>query len=372
MDLDALASSYRRAIEKWPDAATLNASYLGLGSSLSRGGHGLTEHVKAFLECVCRTVLVEFDRPEPTGEPTTTQLLVCAFEAVGVKNSRRGNKIDRVLGALNKLADALADVRNEDGPVAHGKDGFLDNVGEDHARVFLAAGDAILSLLLNALEGKHPRIDVTREPYARFPHLHDRIDAAVGLRAEVDSDGDTPVLVISIIVGNEQEIPLRVEASRLLYGLDRAAYVDVLSSVAEAERDAAADTEEVVEGQTDVPVPSGHELRPPADLVSLAGQHDGPMSPLQTGVIEVLAAEGWDPALAVGDVRLVESLVLTIRNNLGVDWETSPVLRPRLKVACKRLFVRFGADSKRAAASADRLLAWLVTHARVLEEAAVS
>ena len=81
------------------------------------------------------------------------------------------------------------------------------------------AGDAILSILLNAFEGKQPDLIATREPYENFPHLNDRIDRAVAVEARIDEDADRPIVVFSVATGPRREaIELRVEPSRLCMG----------------------------------------------------------------------------------------------------------------------------------------------------------
>jgi hypothetical protein len=43
-------------------------------------------------------------------------------------------------------------------------------------RTYLYIGDAILGLLLSALEGKEPDLEFTREPYERFLQFNNQID----------------------------------------------------------------------------------------------------------------------------------------------------------------------------------------------------
>jgi len=243
IDIDVLAPNYRRVKEKWGDAALLSGGYAAILRCADGGGHGLLEHIKSFIESTCVTILAEFDRKLETGTPSATELLVAALKCFGFENSRGANNLDKLLSGFNKLSDALSDMRNEAGPVAHGKDGFLDAIDADQCRAFLHVGDAILSILLNAMEGKEPNLVVTREPYERFPHLNDRIDNSVAVQVKVDPDATPSMIVIK--VASEQfgdEIELRVEPSRLLYGVDRSIYVEVLKSVGKIEVEAGADT----------------------------------------------------------------------------------------------------------------------------------
>ena len=228
-DLDAVAPNYRRAQKRWPAASLLRTHYEALAACWTGTGHGLVEHVKSFVECVCRTILDERGVPD---EPraTNTRLLVVTLEALGLRRSQRAYAVDKVLSAFNKLSDALADVRNKQGPVAHGKSGFVDSLSADYRRVFLYVGDAILGLVLARDEGVNPDLLATHEPYENFDHLHARIDAAVRAEVDVEDDDGSVVLVVSLHVGGEAMV-LRVEPSRFLYEIDRQAYVEALSSV---------------------------------------------------------------------------------------------------------------------------------------------
>ena len=232
-NLDALAPNYLRAVQRWPGASTLANGYEALATCVSDGAHGLVEHVQSFVESVCLTIMVEYSEPKPSNKPSTTDLLVAAFRALGLENTKGVDKLDKVLSGFNKLSDALSAMRNVNGPVAHGKDGFLDPVSADHARAFLHVGDAILGVLLNALEGKEPNLKVTREPYETFQNHNECIDRAVNVNVQIDNEDEGPTIVFSVAMGSHEEvIDLRVEPSRLLYGVDRQAYIEVLNMVA--------------------------------------------------------------------------------------------------------------------------------------------
>jgi hypothetical protein len=69
-----------------------------------------------------------------------------------------------------------------------------------------------------------------------------------------------------------------------------------------------------------------------------------------------------------GDADLVESLLATADQNLGVDWEQRPALQARLKVASRRVLVRFGLEPERAEGVAERLVAWMKAEASGVDE----
>lgn len=356
MNLDATLPlpNYRRASERWPQAPALLQYHEAISNCIAGDGHGVVEHVKSFIECVCITILGEFGEPLPSSDPTSTELLVAALKPLGLQNTRGASKLDKVLSAFNRLSDALSEMRNENGPVAHGKDGFLDVIEEDHARAFLHAGDAIVGLLLNALEGKQPNLLFTREPYERFKHLCDRIDRSVGIEAEVDDESGGPILVLSLsIFGRTEKLKLRIEPSRLLYGIDRTAFVGVLTDAPETLE--VEDEEEVSPPATPAPEPETvTHTKPPAVVV--VDEYAGVFANLRDGLRAFVVSEGIN---AAPNDELLNSLLATAELNSGVDWQTRENLQARMKVGFRRVLGKEGIDPTKITDASERLLTWL-------------
>ena len=364
--LDALVPNYRRAQQRWPSAPTLADGYDALAICFCNSTHGLVEHVKSFIESVCLTIMGEFDKSKPSGRPTSTDLLVAALDALGLSNTRGATKLDAVLSGFNKLSKALSRMRNETGPVAHGKDGFLDPVTIDHARTFLHVGDAILGILLNALEGKEPNLVVTREPYETFKHYNDRIDRDASVEARVDEEGDRPVVVFSITTGSHEEpIKLRVELSRLLYGTDRQFYIEVLKATNPAPivtvdeaKEYKEEEELTVSKADDTPAFAPVEaVGPVTEVISVYG---GTFDTLRSSLKTFLTLEGVNPAVtSAGEEQLIDSLLATVDKNMALDWKIREPIQARLKVSCKRVLIRFGTEPEKADEVAKRMVAWL-------------
>lgn len=362
IDLDELVPNYRRAQRRWPSAPSLTKHYASLASCYEGCSYGLIEHIKSFIESVCITIMGELREPIPSSTPSTTDLLVAALFPLGLRNTRGASKLDKVLSGFNRLTDTLAEMRNETGPVAHGKDGFLDAVAADHARAFLAVGDSILGVLLNALEGKEPDLNVTREPYESFPHLNERIDRAVRVEAWVDEDGERQIVVFSVAMGPlGEELELRIEPSRLLYGIDRGAYIEVLKTaelvIPEAEEEA---KEPSLEAEPTEPAEVLLAASEGSPLVALVPRYSGPLDPYRVELRMILAAEALDSEMTDGDGnRLADSLFATMEQNIGLDWMERESIQARIKVSCKRVLVHFGVDTGTAAKIGDHLVAWL-------------
>lgn len=347
--------NYRRASERWPQAPALLQYHEAISQCIAGNGHGVVEHVKSFIECVCTTILIEFGEPLPS-KPTSTELLVEALKPLGLQNSRGASKLDKVLSAFDRLSDALSEMRNENGPVAHGKDGFLDAIEEDHARAFLHAGDAIVGLLLNALEGKQPNLLFTREPYERFTHLCERIDRSVGLEAEVDDESGGPILVLSLsIFGRPEKLKLRVEPSRLLYGVDRTAFVGVLADAPETLEVDGEEQEETAPAVTPAPEPETiSHLQPPAAVI--VGDYSGAFASLRDGLRAFVVSEGIN---ATPTEEFLSSLLATAESNSGVDWQARENLQARMKIGFRRVLAKEGVDPSKVSDASERLLTWL-------------
>ena len=361
-NIDALAPNYRRAVQRWSDAQTLANGYDALEVCFLDRAHGLVEHVKSFIESVCLTILSEFDQPKPSN-PNSTALLVEALGALGLKNRKGADQLDKVLSGFNKLSDSLTAMRNVNGPVAHGKDAFLDPITIDHARAFFHVGDAILGVLLNALEGKEPNLKVTREPYETFQHHNKRIDRAVQVNARIDDEEELPTIVISVSTGSHEEvIELRVEPSRLLYETDRPIYITVLemtNAVSVVPVDEAKGKKE--EGK--MTVSKGHEILPigsTGPITAVVPEYSGNLAVLRSALEAVLASEGLTSAAPrTGNGQLLDSLLATVDQNMALDWKNRESIQAKLKVACKRVLVRFGTKPKKADEVAKRMVAWL-------------
>ena len=358
-ELDALAPNYHRAQRRWPHAPNLSEHYDGLAICFDGNQHGLIEHIKSFIESVCVTIMGEMREPMPSSRPSTTELLVAALRPLGLRNTHGAQKLDKVLSGFNRLSDSIGEMRDEAGPVAHGKDGFLDALTADHTRAFLAVGDAILGVLLNGLDGIEPDLSVTREPYENFPHLNERIDLAVNVEARVDEDDERPVVIFSVETGH-QVIELRVEPSRLLYGIDREAYIEVLKT---AERDAefeeeGAETESAVEAVEPSKVPWVTAER--GSRLVLVPAYSDSFEPHRPGLEGFLEAEDIKPGSTDESAnRLIDSLLATVEQNVGLDWVEREPIRARLRVACKRVLVHFGTDATKATEISGLLVGWL-------------
>jgi hypothetical protein len=292
----------------------------------------------------------------PSSEPSTTELLVEALRVLGLQNSRGASKLDKLLSAHNKLTDALNEMRNENDPIAHGKDGFLDALTINERRAFLLTADTILALILRAYDGKEPDLQYTREPYDRFQHLHERLDGAVTVESTIEDDQDGQEIVITLRTGNLPEgIQLRIEPSRLLYAIDRTAYVELLpSSTAPAATSTPfADTSATASSE----LRRAPEAEPPTPEVVLSYQ--GFLSPLKESLDRYLQSLGLSSTVPpTSGMSLRDSLLATAERSMGLDWASREPLLAGMKVALRRTLMQFGIARGRDEEAAEHLVSW--------------
>jgi len=347
--LDDIAPAYRAACERWPDAPNLQQHYKDLARTYEENGSSLIELTKSFLEAVCWTVISELGaKPPDSSRPTTTELLSCVLDALGLRNQRGVGPLGKVISGYNKLAEGLNELRNQDGSVAHGKDGFLDAISSRHARVYLLSADSVIALILSAYDGKEPNLLTTREPPDRFRHLNERIDAGCALDAEVDIDEG--VLVVRVLAGaqaSDEAIELRVPPSELLYHLDRQAYLSVLEALREVpppEREE--ETEPVVEEETEAAevVTEREPMAPPEPApepsrLQLLDAYQGRYRDKATALYEFVIHNllNGNDAQAQQVLRFVNTLLAEMEKLAVVDWPKRPSALAKVKVYLKRL-----------------------------------
>ncbi|MCF4150877.1 abortive infection family protein [Dethiosulfovibrio sp. F2B] len=367
--LDDIAPAFKAAASRWPDAPNLQEHYVDLVTTFECKGCSMIELCKSFVESVCITVLNELGYPVPSNRPSTQTYLTVVLESLGLQNTRGASVFDKVLSAYNKLADALNEVRNQEGGIAHGKDGFIDAINERHSKVYLLSADTIIFVILQAYDGKDPFLLKTREPHTRFSHLNERIDAATQIEAEVDEDG---VVDLSFQAGTLRDgFNLRVPASELLYCLDRQAYVDVLDAlggvVIQTEEEEMSETEEVSPeepgftiNQEEVAVDQKEFLsRKPQVVTSYQGKYTDQISSLYDFIIHDLL-RGNDTSAAQVE-NLTYSLLRGMEELAVIDWNKRNSRETKVRLFVKKLIKIFGLEEIDES-SVEQIVAWLTIH----------
>ncbi|MGV0958232.1 MAG: abortive infection family protein [Limnohabitans sp.] len=221
----------REACSHWRDASMLQQTFEELERALAEDNDACIDSAKAIVEVVCQIILQELDSPSNPVRPVEALPTFGAWMSAAVRALKLGdirhNGFQKLVSQHRKLTDALGDLRNDAGTASHGREGFLQRLSIHHRRAAVLSSDAIVTFLHQAYQEAELDLVRTREPYERFDHLHRMIDAQVSLQADVDEEG---FLAVDVSLPSGDVLPLRVEASRLLYQLDRDAYVEALNA----------------------------------------------------------------------------------------------------------------------------------------------
>ena len=209
----------------WRHAPMLQQTLDTLEREFADDSDASIDTAKALVECACRLLVEELDDPAAPLKPAKSDIPLAELLGLATRMLGLGEVRDRAFATLikehNRLADALRVLRNEAGTVSHGKDGFIRKLSVHHRRAALLAADAIVTFLHEAYLERDPDPVLTLEPFERFAESNATIDEYAAIIAEADEDG---ILRARVLLPNDEEIPLSVEPSRLLFGVDREAY----------------------------------------------------------------------------------------------------------------------------------------------------
>ena len=374
---DLLGPSLRRAALRWPDANNLRIRYEEMRTAYDAGSDAVLEHCKAIIETVCHTILEEMGAGPPENDDLTAYV-IAARSALGIDNTRGASRFDSVLSAHNRLTDAIKEVRNVEGAVAHGKDGFLDRMSVYHARTYVLAADTVVGLLVEAFDGVQPSLRHTRDPHERFEHLNARINDRVAIEAVSDDEDGTVVLTVRA-GGGLDPFELRFSPSRLLYDLDREAYVEVLDALREAPQEPAAEREEeieeavaaagveavpAVEPERAHPEPSRLPTRDLRSYLERQNSYEGKYAPqIQAFFDTLLHTHHLDRHLSNEDLQALTCTLLHAFEGLEtVDWNTHRSTRSRMQIVVGRILRSFALPEERTGELRVAIVEWFAAN----------
>ncbi|MFM2043678.1 MAG: hypothetical protein RLY86_2254 [Pseudomonadota bacterium] len=221
----------------WSHAPMLQQTFETLEREFADDNDACIDAAKGIVECACRLIIEELDDPVSPKKPTKADVSLGELVGIATRMLRLGEIRDRAFSDLikqhNNLTECIRLLRNSAGTVSHGKDGFIAKLSAHHRRSALLAADAIVTFLHEAYLEREPDPLRTFEPYERFEMSNDLIDQFAGFRVEGVEDG---YLAVTILLPGEEEIPLSIEPSRLLFGVDREGYKYALNACREAAR----------------------------------------------------------------------------------------------------------------------------------------
>lgn len=232
----------REACSHWRDAPMLQQNLEALEQTLDQNNDACIDCAKTMVEVVCRVIVESFHTPlaplKPLQEtPTLSDWLSAAVRALKLGDIR-DEKFKKLVSSHHKLAGALDDLRNQAGPASHGKDPYLERLAIHHRRSAVLAADAIVAFLHKAYLDTKLNPTRSREPWECFADNNGLIDTHVELAVQTDDEG---VPSLRFLLPGGDVLPLAIEVSRLLYQLDREAYVEALNAARSVSGDEIAD-----------------------------------------------------------------------------------------------------------------------------------
>lgn len=232
----------REACSHWRDAPMLQQNLEALEQTLDQDNDACIDCAKTMVEGICRVIVENFHTSlaplKPVQEtPSLSDWLSAAIRALKLGDIR-DEKFKKLVSSHHKLAGALNDLRNQAGPASHGKAPYLDRLTVHHRRSAVLTADAIVAFLHKAYLDAQLDPASSREPWECFADHNALIDEYVGLTVETDDAGLTS---LQFLLPGGEVLPLTFEVSRLLYQIDREAYVEALNAARSASSDDTAD-----------------------------------------------------------------------------------------------------------------------------------
>ena len=220
----------------------LQQTFDALERSFSADNDACINSAKCVVEVVCKIIVDELDNPalqiKPKEESPSFGVWMSAAVRALKLSDVRNTAFQRLISQHHKLTTTLGDLRNDAGPVSHGKDGFIEKLSVYHRRAAVLSADAIVAFLHQAYRETELNLLRTREPYERFSVQNEVIDKWCGYRsAEIDADGSLSVTVAlpSDAPGEVGSMVIEATPSQLLFQLDRTAYIEALNAARSAE-----------------------------------------------------------------------------------------------------------------------------------------
>ena len=228
----------RECCAHWRDAPMLQQTFDSLEKSFSTDNDACIDSAKCVVEVVCQIIVDELDDPALSIKPKEENPPFGAWVSAAVRALKlgdvRNSAFQKLISQHHKLTTTLGDLRNDAGPVSHGKDGFIERLSAYHRRAAVLSADAIVAFLHQAYRETELNLARTREPHDRFPTQNGLIDKWCSYTgAEIDEGGSLNVTVD--LPGDAGNLVIDTSPSQFLFLLDRPAYIEALNAAVSAE-----------------------------------------------------------------------------------------------------------------------------------------
>lgn len=210
----------------WKNAAMLQQTFEALEKAFEEQNDACIDCAKSMVEVVCRAIIDELDDPRnphkpPKEHPSFGDWMTAAVRVLKLGDNRDAS-FRKLVSQHHSLTSCLGDLRATAGPVSHGKEAFIERLSDHHRRAAVLSADAIVAFLHHAYLGAEVKIGQTKRPYEDFATSHLQIDRWAEMSLDRDESG---AHIPTVSIGSE-EFPVTIDASAILFHLDRTAYVE--------------------------------------------------------------------------------------------------------------------------------------------------
>jgi Abortive infection C-terminus len=219
----------RECCSFWPDAENLQQTFQAMEQSFTDNNDACIDCAKSVVEVICRIIIDELDntaapiKPKES-HPSFSKWVSAAIGVLKIADDRRQSAFNGMVSQHHKLTVELGTLRNEAGPVSHGREAFVDRLSIYHRRAAVLSADAIVAFLHGAYLEAEVKIGQTKQPYERFGSLHANIDRSATIELTRDEDGQH---LLTVALGQD-EFVVPIDPSQVLFHFDRTAYVEAL------------------------------------------------------------------------------------------------------------------------------------------------
>jgi hypothetical protein len=227
----------RECCAHWQNAPMRQQTFDALENSFSTDNDACIDSAKCIVEVVCQIIVDELDSATLQIKPKEANPSFGVWVAAAVRSLKLGdiryNAFRKLISDHHRLTTALGDLRNDAGPVSHGKDAFIEKLSAYHRRAAVLSADTIVAFLHQAYREAELNLLRTREPHERFPAQNELIDKWCSYTvAEIDDDG---LLSVRVALPGDESLVFHPAASEFLFQFDRTAYIEALNAARSAE-----------------------------------------------------------------------------------------------------------------------------------------
>ena len=223
----------RECCAYWDGAQMLRQTFQSFEADFQNENDACIDAAKSIVEAVCQLIIDELDDQSDPQKPIETNPKFTRWVSSAVRVLKLGRNADErvrdLISAHSSIAKALGKMRNECGPVSHGKPAFLDRLSQHHRHAAVLAADAIVALFHQAYLKADRNLSQTREPYEKFLLQHQMIDECCAF-LETDLKDNGLLTVKIALPSGVDALTIDVLPSSFLFHLDRVAYVEALNA----------------------------------------------------------------------------------------------------------------------------------------------